>query len=56
MIRDIEIRRYEERDIPEMINIWNEVVKEGVAFHRRICLRKKKVRFFSQDKVIVEWQ
>ena len=32
MINNIELRRYEVRDIPEMVNIWNEVVKEGNAF------------------------
>ena len=32
MINNIELRRYEVRDIPEIVNIWNEVVKEGNAF------------------------
>ena len=26
------IRAYKEKDLPEMIRIWNEVVEEGVAF------------------------
>ena len=46
MIRDIEIRRYEERDIPEMINIWNEVVKEGVAFPQEDLLTEEKGKIF----------
>lgn len=29
---NIVIRKYEEKDIPEMITIWNEVVEEGIAF------------------------
>lgn len=29
---EIAIRAYEEKDIPEMIRIWNEVVEEGIAF------------------------
>lgn len=29
---DIVIRKYEKKDINEMINIWNEVVKDGIAF------------------------
>ncbi len=29
---NILIRRYEEEDIGNMINIWNEVVEEGIAF------------------------
>ncbi len=28
----IKIREYSEKDLPEMIRIWNEVVEEGVAF------------------------
>lgn len=26
------IRAYEEKDLPEMIKIWNEVVEDGIAF------------------------
>ena len=29
---DIEIREYTANDLPEMIEIWNEIVDEGVAF------------------------
>ena len=36
MINNIELRRYEVRDIPEMVNIWNEVVKEGNAFPQNV--------------------
>ena len=28
----IEVRPYEEKDLPDMIRIWNEVVEEGIAF------------------------
>ena len=28
----IEVRAYEEKDLPEMITIWNEIVEEGNAF------------------------
>lgn len=28
----ISVRAYEEKDLPEMIRIWNEVVEDGVAF------------------------
>lgn len=28
----MKIRKYNEKDIPSMIRIWNEVVEEGVAF------------------------
>ena len=26
------IRKYVDRDLPEIIRIWNEVVEEGIAF------------------------
>ena len=26
------VRKYEEADVPAMIEIWNEVVREGIAF------------------------
>ena len=26
------VRKYEDKDLPEMIRIWNEVVEDGVAF------------------------
>ena len=29
---EIQIRAYREKDLPEMIDIWNEVVAEGIAF------------------------
>lgn len=29
---DIIIRSYEERDVPEMVQIWNKVVEDGIAF------------------------
>lgn len=29
---EIEIRAYEEKELPAMIQIWNEVVEEGIAF------------------------
>ncbi len=32
MVIIMKIRKYCEKDIPEMVHIWNEVVKEGNAF------------------------
>lgn len=29
---EIIVREYEEKDVPEMVNIWNEIVAEGTAF------------------------
>lgn len=32
------IRQYEEKDLPQMIQIWNQVVEEGIAFPQEECL------------------
>ncbi len=32
------IRAYRETDVPDMIEIWNEVVKDGIAFPQEDCL------------------
>ncbi len=29
---NIKVRKYEQADLPTMINIWNEVVEDGIAF------------------------
>ena len=38
MNTNITVREYTESDIPAMIDIWNEVVREGVAFPQEECL------------------
>ena len=35
------IRKFEEKDLPQMIGIWNEVVEEGNAFPQDIPLDEK---------------
>ena len=35
--KKIRVRRYTEKDLPEMIRIWNEVVEEGIAFPQEEC-------------------
>ena len=35
------IRKYVDRDLPEIIRIWNEVVKEGIAFPQEELLNSK---------------
>ena len=35
---DIKIRQYAEEDVKETIAIWNEVVKEGIAFPQKETL------------------
>ncbi|MBQ7954631.1 MAG: hypothetical protein IJ282_02665 [Lachnospiraceae bacterium] len=34
--------RYTEKDLPEMIEIWNEVVEEGVAFPQEDYLTRER--------------
>ena len=45
------IRAYCENDLPVMIDIWNEVVKDGIAFPQEDCLSKMsgKAFFASQS-------
>ena len=38
MKNGIIIRKYEQKDLPAMITIWNEVVREGNAFPQEECL------------------
>ena len=45
---NIEIREYHEKDLPEMIEIWNEVVEEGVAYpQEEILTLESGEKFFS---------
>lgn len=43
---EIEIRVYQDRDLPEMIRIWNEVVEEGIAFPQEETLDPASGRAF----------
>lgn len=47
---DYIIRRYEDKDIAEMVNIWNEVVEDGIAFPQEEILSENEGRsFFSKQ-------
>lgn len=35
---NIAIRKYTESELPKMIQIWNEIVEEGIAFPQEECL------------------
>lgn len=35
------VRKYEQKDVPEMTEIWNEVVREGIAFPQETELTEK---------------
>ena len=41
MENKIIVRKYEKKDLPAMIRIWNEVVEDGVAFPQEECLDEK---------------
>ena len=41
MDKEVIIRRYEVKDIGAMIEIWNEVVREGNAFPQEECLSQE---------------
>ena len=42
----MEIRKYNESDVPAMVRIWNEVVEEGVAFPQEEFLDEGSGRAF----------
>ena len=44
--KKIRVRRYTEKDLPEMIRIWNEVVEEGIAFPQEECLDRETGKYF----------
>lgn len=46
MIMSILVRAYEEKDLGEMIRIWNEVVEDGVAFPQEELLEQESGRAF----------
>lgn len=42
------VRAFEEKDLPEMLRIWNEVVEDGIAFPQEDLLDEKSgAEFFS---------
>lgn len=43
---NIKIRRYTEKDLPRMMEIWNEVVRDGVAFPQTECLNSESGKAF----------
>ncbi len=51
----VNVREYNENDIPYMINIWNEVVEEGVAFPQEefLTMETGKAFFLEQTYTAV---
>lgn len=50
---NIVIREYKESDIKAMVEIWNEVVEEGVAFPQIDGLTEESGKEFLLNKAIV---
>lgn len=44
------IRKYKEADLPNMIKIWNDIVKEGMAFPQEKALTLKEARSFYAEQ------
>ena len=47
---DIKIRQYAEEDVKETIAIWNEVVKEGIAFPKKETLTESTGDLFFKEQ------
>ena len=49
---NVTVRKYEEKDLPDLIRIWNEVVEDGVAFPQEECLNEEQEKLFFQNRPI----
>ena len=50
VVMKIIVREYREKDLPDLVRIWNQVVEDGVAFPQEECLTEMTGReFFSQQ-------
>lgn len=47
---EIAVRKYEKKDLDEMIAIWNEVVEEGIAFPQEEFLTKETGELFFREQ------
>lgn len=47
---EITVRKYEKKDLDEMIAIWNEVVEEGIAFPQEEFLTKETGEMFFGEQ------
>ena len=52
---EITVRAFSEKDLDEMVSIWNEVVEEGIAFPQEdmLTFRSGRIFFSSQTKSAV---
>lgn len=47
---NITVRKYEEKDLSDLIRIWNEVVEDGVAFPQEEYLNEETGRNFFAEQ------
>lgn len=47
---DITVRKYTKEDVSDMIEIWNEVVEEGIAFPQEECLTAETGKEFFESQ------
>lgn len=52
---EIYIRKFEKNDVTEMVKIWNEVVKGGIAFPQEELLDEKSGEEFFLAQTTVPW-
>ena len=50
------IRKFKDKDIEQMVAIWNEIVEEGIAFLRKKSLMRRPVGHSLNHRAIQEWQ
>ena len=50
IIMNITVRKYEEKDLSDLIRIWNEVVEDGVAFPQEEYLNEETGRNFFAEQ------
>ena len=49
---NVTVRKYEEKDLPDLIRIWNEVVEDGVRKAEKFTDFTFFIRIISEDAVI----
>lgn len=47
---NITVRKYSIEDLRDMIQIWNEVVEDGIAFPQEECLNEETGKYFFENQ------
>lgn len=47
---EIIVRKYTEKDLPDMVRIWNEIVEDGVAFPQEEFLNEETGKIFFAEQ------